>query len=175
MRDKTINKLFLICLICFFYQLSSYATDYTGGFNEFQSALSSSGTNTFTANSDVILNTNFNTMSDTILTIYGNNQSIIDNGSLYKGLSVSSGKTLNINNFGTYSGTTPTSAIENFTSTPSNPFLNNASGGIVNISNSVFYNNQSTYNSSTSGGGVIYSAGTLAVSIRCSSIVCFTN
>lgn len=157
-RIKT-KVLVLSLLIGAMNPIACYAANYQGGLTELMSALGAAGTNSFIATGDISLSSaNLGTMTGTTLTLDGTNLSL-SGASTYSGITVATGKTLNINNYGSFSGSTITKAIENFKSTTSGGFLNNV--GTLTINNSAFRNNIVTGNS----GGAIYSNATTTASI----------
>lgn len=118
--------------------LSCRANNYEGGMTELINSLGVSGTNTFTATGNISASQNLGALTGNSLTINGNLHTIdgaVSGTPTYSGITVASGKFLNINNYGSYSGGTVNSAIENFTSaSPNGAFLNN-SGTFVSSSN----------------------------------------
>lgn len=109
----------------------------------------------YSATTDELVNNNLGAMGGTnsTLTIYGNNLSIIGNGTPKVGISVASGQTLNIYQVGSLSGGSVVNSWKNFSSTDGG-VVNNS--GTTNIYNSVFSND-----TATDKGGVIYNTGVL--------------
>lgn len=154
---KRLTRLFFVLSVVALSTLSCNANSYTGGMTEFLNAILLPGTNTFNATVDNLSksSTSLGTMGGTSLSIYGNNYSMNGNN-LTSGVTVNSGSTLSVNNFGSFdSSNNVVNSIKNF-KVANGGVINNA--GTVTIANDVF-----SGNTATTAGGVLYNSGTATV------------
>lgn len=169
-RRGWVSFLFHLIVILNFYLITNsakcYATNYLGGMAELLTALSAPNTNTFTATSDVTLTQSLGSITGTSLSLFGNNSRYGLNGTTtYAGITVASGQTLNISNFGSVNSSgTVVDSISNFKKTASGSTVDATTSGAVaynsgtlNITNSVFSANNAY------AGGVLYNSGTATV------------
>lgn len=150
-------KLIILFVLGIINPLFCLANDYSGGMAEFLNTIPLVGTNTFNATVDNLSKSSgsLGTMGGTSLSIYGNHFSMNGNN-LTSGITVNSGQTLNVNNFGSLdTNNNVVNSIKNFKSA-NGGFINNA--GTVTISNDIF-----SGNSATVSGGVLYNLGTAIV------------
>ncbi|MFA7659205.1 MAG: hypothetical protein WCY19_07210 [Candidatus Gastranaerophilaceae bacterium] len=139
--------------------ISRMASSANGGL--YDSILDTSANRSFSATGDVTLTTNLGTMvgSGTTLTLFGNTHDL--NGALHSGVTMASGRTLNIYNFDSNAG------INGFKSINGGAIYNTQ--GTVNISDSYFKGNIATGSLSGVGGGAIYSTSAATTTITNSS------
>lgn len=154
---KIKNRLIIFFILGITNPLFCLANDYTGGMTELLNTILLPGTNTFTATVDNLSksSTSLGTMGGISLSISGNNYSMNGNA-LTSGITVNSGSTLSLNNFGSFdSSNNVVNSIKNFKSA-NGAFINNV--GSLTISNDVF-----SGNAATAAGGVLYNSGAVTV------------
>lgn len=156
MRKRLIQTFFVFSVVAL-STLSCNADSYTGGMTELLNTILLPGTNTFNATVDNLSksSTSLGTMGGTSLSIYGNNYSMNGNN-LTSGITVNSGQTSSVNNFGSLdTNNNVVNSIKNFKAA-NGGVINNA--GTVTIANDVF-----SGNTATTAGGVLYNSGTATV------------
>ncbi|HNW26126.1 MAG TPA: hypothetical protein PKI94_04970 [Candidatus Gastranaerophilaceae bacterium] len=155
--NKDIKHLAIVLALCFLRSLipqACFAENYTGGFTQLKSAISSStNARIFIANDNMVSTSALGAMSGTagvnsVLTLNGANYNF--NGAGFSGVTLVALRTLNVNNFGSLNPDgSVLNSIKNFNLVGNGAFIYN-NGGTVAINNSVFSSNTAT------NGGVFY-------------------